>query len=167
MIKNKKGQIMVLDILFSVVLIILVSFLLVNIVESKVYSTTTDNINSQLNNVGKMAFKNIVNNPYINCYAFDSHNRYHIPACLTVNSNISKNNLGIPTNYKCSIAGYDFTTNECTDVLDPSIDNYYSIDFNVSITPNFAINKKRYIDSLSGNDNILDTKQELNLKVWR
>jgi hypothetical protein len=168
MIKNKKAQIMVLDILFSVVLIVLISFLMVNIVESKVYQSTTDNLNSQLNNVGEIAFKSIINNPQVNCYAYDSKNKYHIPGCLANASPLFKNYLGIPSNYKCSLTGNpSFTSNECNDVFDPLNKNYYSVDFNVSIISSLQTSKLNYLNSIYNNNNAFATKQQLNLKVWR
>jgi len=168
MIKNKNAQIMVLDILFSVVLIVLISFLMVNIVESKVYQSTTDNLNSELNNIGEVAFKNIINNSQVNCFANDSKNKYHIPACLANNSPLSKNNLAIPSNYKCSLTGHgSFTSNQCNDILDVSNNDYYSVDFNVSILPSLQISKLNYLNNIFNNRNDFNNKAQLNLKVWR
>jgi hypothetical protein len=170
MIKNKKAQIMALDVLFSVVLIILIFFLLFNVVEARINQANTDRINREFDSIGNLVFMNIINNPLINCYAKDTQNKYHIPACLGSNdSNITKQTIGLPDGYKCNLSGLGggFVNNECVDAFDPATDYFYSIDFNVSIISDREISKFDYTRSYKGSATNLDNIAQLNLKVWK
>ncbi len=171
MIKNNRAQIMSIDILFSVVLVILMFFLLFNIVEARTYQTNTDSINQEFEMIGNLAFTRLINNPNINCYAKDSSNSFNIPSCLAINnSELTKENLGIPSNYKCLITPTTstFNINECTDVLNmASTSHFYEIDFNVSIVTNRSILKRNYVQSYLGLNPSMNTIEQINLKVWQ
>ncbi|MCK9544859.1 MAG: hypothetical protein M0R03_22830, partial [Novosphingobium sp.] len=60
-----------------------------------------------------------------------------------------------------------FTSNQCNDILDVSNNDYYSVDFNVSILPSLQISKLNYLNNIFNNRNDFNNKAQLNLKVWR
>ncbi len=169
MIKNKKAQIMSLDILFTVTLVVLMFFLLFNIVEARLYQANIDKANNELDAIGFLAFDKIINNPLLNCYAYDTNNNFTIPACVSLSqSAITKKTLGIPQGYKCNLTGAVFTTNECNDVFIPADNSsYFSLDFNVTVAANKAISKKDYIENYMNIQNTLATQRTLTLRVWK
>ena len=168
---NKKGQVLSLDVIFSIVLIILMFFLLFNIVEASTYRTLKDIENKRLDNIGNTAVIQILNNPLDGCYAENPNNRYFIPACLSLeNSEIKKYNLGIPHDYNCSITrvggGNNFTNNECSDAF-TNANAYFSINFEVSLVDDLNISRDEYINNLKGNNNHFDNVGTFNLRVWK
>ncbi len=168
-LKNKKGQVMVLDVMFTIVLIILILFLLFRWAEVKTYQSINDRQTAELNYISKTAFVSLTENHSINCYAFDNDNNYLISSCFGGDSVVSKNDLGIPVNYKCnfSIDGFAIGTNDCDDVFVPAnVDNYFSVDFNVITNTDRYIKKSIYLT------NILDkvdtfTEHEATLVIWK
>jgi len=170
MIKNKKAQLMSLDVLFTVVLFILMFFLLFNVIEAKTYQRNIDVINAELDSVGNLALTRMISNPLVNCYAYDSDNRYSIPGCLSSSSEITKRHLGIPDGYSCSVSVVSvgsFTTNECDSLLNVNNNNYYDINFTVSFLGSLSVTKKDYIESYKGSGSTLNNLQTINLKVWK
>lgn len=171
MIKNKKAQVMTLDVLFSVVLIMLMFFLLFNIAEAKINQTNNDIVNKELNNIGTLAVMKITNSPNLSCYAKDNRDNYYlIPSCISENTYFTKENLGIPSNYKCSLTsegrGNPFTNNPCTDTIGLNHPSYFSMNFKVSIVNNLKVSKSNYISYYLDSDDFF-TETELNLKVWK
>lgn len=171
MIKNKKAQLMSLDVLFTVVLLILMFFLLFNVIEARTYQRNTDIINSELNSIGDIAFTRLINNPILNCSATDAKNKFHIPACLSTSLEIKKRHLGVPDNYKCNISisgGNAFAMNECEDDFNlDDVSNYYEKDFYVSFINPLTIKKIEYISSYTAIGSHLGSSEKINLKVWK
>jgi|GEM_PF-1062426 len=168
-LKNKKGQVMVLDVVFAIILIILIFFLLFRWTEIKTYQSIDDRQKTELNYISKTAFISLTENHSINCYAFDNDNYYLISSCFGEDSVISKNNLGIPINYKCNFAidGFSITTNDCNDAFVPSTtSNYFSIDFNVTTNTNRQLNKISYLANILDKSSTLD-EHEATLVIWK
>jgi len=98
MIKTKKGQLIILDVLFSIVLVLLAFFLLFKLAEIDIYKTNADKNIEKLNSVGTLAYQKLLNNPQINC----SVNGAYVPGTIK-NTEITKAKLGIPFDYNCSL----------------------------------------------------------------
>lgn len=174
MLKNKKAQIMTLDVLFSIVLVILMFFLLFNVVEVRVNRQNTDNINKDFENIGESALLRLINNPEINCYASDTNNNFLVPSCFSQNSIITKKSLGLPEGYKCELSwatnpAITFTNNDCRDVFNPNnVDYYYMVDFNGFYLSQVSteISKLDYINSYLGTP-LVGTEGAFTLRVWK
>ena len=170
-LRNNKGQIMVLDVIFTIVLIILIFFLLFRWTEVKTYQSITDRKTVELNYISKTAFNSLTDNHSINCYAFDGNNQYLVSSCFGPESGISKTDLGIPIDYNCSFVisgGFTLTPKDCTDILPADAVNYFSVKFNV------VTNTERYFSKSIYLENILDkptmtplTVREATLVIWK
>ena len=57
MMNTRKGQVMLLDVLFAVVIIILMFFLLIKFVETDIYKTNVDSRTEELTSVGSLAYQ--------------------------------------------------------------------------------------------------------------
>jgi len=167
-IKTKNGQVMVLDVVFTIVLIILIFLLLFRWTEVKTYQSTTDRHILELNSISRTAFNSITQNPSINCYATDANNYFLMSSCFGADSNISKEKLGIPDNYNCSfiINGFSLGINDCTDNLPSNIDNYSKVTFNVITNSTRAISKNIYLSNILNKANTLP-EREATLVIWK
>jgi hypothetical protein len=169
-LKNKKAQIMVLDVMFTIVLIILLFFLLFRWAEMKTYQSVSDRKTVELNYISKTAFMSLTENHSINCYAFDSDNKYLVSSCFGSDSVISKTELGIPVNYNCnfSIAGFALATNECVDVLPADSNNYFSMKFNVITNTDRYFPKNIYLENILGKPSSTDlSEKEATWVIWK
>jgi len=165
--KKQKGQVMVLDILFALVIIILMFFLLFRWSEVEIYNSSSDKVNYELNNVGLLVFNKLTNNSEINCYASDSENNYIISNCFAIDSDITKDKLGVPSTYSCNfdVIGLTITINECDDAL-PTGDSYFALNFDVVTNATKQVSKGNYInDFLNGTGNLTTTTAKL--VVWK
>jgi hypothetical protein len=173
MLKNKKGQVITLDVLFSVVIVILMFFMLFNVAETKIYRMNSININKDFEYTADLAFKNLVNNPAINCYVKDENNSYLIPSCFSEMSEIFKKDLGLNDDYKCNLSwtgASSFTINECQDAFNPNnLNYYYSIDFNgyFLTAPSREVSKLDYINSYKGIETLNGSQDTYTLRVWK
>lgn len=160
MIKTRKGQVMLLDVLFAVVIVILMFFLLLKFVETDIYKTNVDSRTEELTSVGSLAYQKFLNNPKINCKVTDSENSFYLPGTIDTTESITKADLGIPSDYNCHITGA--TVNGCgaSGFTGPS----YTIAFTVA-TCLTDLNKNAYIDYIT--DSSDPTPQAITLQVWR
>lgn len=167
-LKNKKGQVMVLDVMFTIVLVILIFFLLFRWTEVKTYQSINDRKTTELNSISKTAFFSLTENYSINCYAGDSSNKFLITSCFGADSIISKKDLGIPINYNCSfvINGFVMNVNECDDVLPLDQNNYFNLGFSVITNNTRAISKDVYLSNILNKANTL-TKRDASLVIWK
>ncbi|MFA5746124.1 MAG: hypothetical protein WCX82_03090 [archaeon] len=166
MIKTKKGQIVILDVLFAVVIIILMFFLLMKLAEVQVYKINSDKQIEKLNNVGTLAFKKALNNPQINCKVVDSVNSFYLPGTIQESAVITKKTLGIPGDYNCSflISGVSISSNACNQVLTDTNAESYNVDFNV-ITCSGNYTKQNYFKYITGDRS--PSSKQATLKIWR
>lgn len=174
MLKNKKGQVITLDVLFAVVIVILMFFMLFNVVEAKIYRMNSTSINKGFENIGNLAYINLVNNPSINCFAKDTNNSYLILSCFSEMTEVFKKDLGLSDEYKCNIswinAGVNFSLNECDDVFNPNNSDYfYSIDFNgfFLTDPSREVSKLDYINSYKDIEILEGIEDTFTLRVWK
>ena len=165
-LKKEKAQVMLVDVLFSIVIIILMFFLLTKWVEINVYNTSSNKDNLELNNISLLAYNKLTSNNKINVYAEDSNNSFLIPDSFSKDSEITKANLGLPKDYNCffSVQSINFSTNECKDII-PATGPYFQLDFNVIKYTNATIKKSDYTKDLQGisSPSIMPAK----LVVWR
>ena len=165
MIKTKKGQIIILDVLFAVVIIILMFFLLMKLAEIQMYKTNSDKSIEKLNNVGTLAYKRFLNNPEINCKVTDSANSFYLPGTIFTNTSITKDKLGISSDYNCSLIISDVVlTNECNQILTDTNLESYNIDFSVVVC-NSNLSKQQYTSYTSGTST--PQIEQVSLKIWR
>ncbi|HOZ35410.1 MAG TPA: hypothetical protein PLK55_00290 [archaeon] len=159
MIKTKKGQVMLLDVLFAVVIVILMFFLLLKFVETDIYKTNVDSRTEELTSIGSIAYQKFLNNPKINCKVTDSQNSFYLPGTIDTSETITKADLGIPADYNCHT---DPTVDGCqaTAFSGPS----YTIQFPV-VTCSTDLNKNTYIDYIT--DIYNPSTQLITLQVWR
>jgi len=164
--KKEKAQIMLVDVLFSIVIIILIFFLLTKWVEINVYNTSSNKDNLELNNISLLAYNKLTSNSKINVSSVDSNNSFLIPDSFSKDSNITRVNLGLPTDFNCSftVQGISFNTNECTDTP-PTTGAYFQLDFNALVYSNATIRKSDYTDNLAGTSS--PTISSAKLVVWR
>lgn len=165
MIKTKKGQIVILDVLFAVVIIILMFFLLMKLAEIQVYKINSDKQIEKLNNVGTLAYKKALNNPQINCKVADSVNSFYLPGTINTNVLITKSMLGISEDYNCSfVVSGVIASPGCNQVLTDINIESYNVDFNViTCTANYT--KQNYLNYVKGSGSPLST--QATLKIWR
>ncbi len=166
--KKNKAQLFSLDIVFALIIIILLLFLLSKIAEVKIYKTNTNNHLKELDLIGNSTYKKLVSNPKLNCYIYDTQNNFLLSNCIGDDSEITKENLDIPDNYKCHITGLPpGITNECTDIVDLSVVNIYKIKFKMDyIIGNRDISKSSYMNDLLDISLIFEFS-DVTLSVWK
>jgi len=167
MIKNKRAQVMLLDVLFAVVLIILLLFLLFKISETKIYSINSSKEINELESVGALAFNKLTDNSFVNCKVLDSQNNILIKNCFYEDSNISKENLGLGPEYNCyfEIDGFSLVNNSCNSDY-ASSNNYYAIFFETITYDSSEVPKSIYINNILDVDDTLQ-KRDAKLVVWK
>ena len=166
--KSKKGQLMVLDIIFALVILILMIFLLTKWVEIKAYQSNDATYNYNLNNTFNTSFNLLTNNKEINCYAYDSDNNYLIPGCFAIDSNVSKVGIGLPSDYNCNfiIDSFILSDNECIDVISIDSNNFIEFDFNVVTYGARAMTKDTYLSNILDDSSTI-TKRQARLVIWK
>lgn len=162
MINSRKGQVLLLDVLFAVVIIILMFFLLIKFVETNIYKTNVDSRTEELTSVGTLAYQKFLNNPKINCKVIDSQNSFYLPGTINTTAPITKEDLGISLDYNCAVNGksVDGCLLSLPDINNPS----YTVKFS-AVTCSGVLNKNTYIDYITNETN--PPTQEITLKVWR
>ena len=165
-LKKEKAQVMLIDVLFSIVIIILMFFLLTKWVEINVYNTSSNKDNLELNNISLLVYNKLTSNYKINVYAEDSNNSFLIPDSFSKYSKITKDNLGLPRDYNCSftVQGINFNINECDDTP-PTTVPYFQLDFNVIKYTSATIQKSDYTKDLQGISS--PSIKPAKLIVWR
>ncbi len=163
---------MVLDVIFTIVLIILIFFLLFRWTEVKTYQSITDRKIVELNYISKTAFNSLTDNHSISCYAYDGNNQYLVSSCFGLDSEISKTSLGIPIDYNCSFSidggGFVLASNDCDNILPASTENYFSVDFNVVTNPDRFLSKSIYLENILGKPTATPlTVREATLVIWK
>ena len=161
MIRTRKGQVMLIDVLFAVVIVILMFFLLLKFVETDIYKTNVDSRTEELTSVGSLAYQKFLNNPAINCKVKDSENSFYLPGTINTTGPITKSGLGIPSDYNCFVSGATVTGCQATSHTGIS----YTITFPV-ITCSTDLNKNAYIDYITNTSSDPST-QAITLQVWR
>jgi len=170
--KRSKGQLMVLDVAFTIVLIILLFFFLFRWTEMKTYESISQRKQIELNYVSQNVFFSLTNNHSINCYASDNNNQFLITSCFSSNSPISRVNIGLPADYDCnfSIDGFNLTNNTaCSSTFDSASNNNYSIiKFNVITTTNnnLLVRKSNYLNNILDKSSSL-VSREATLVIWK
>lgn len=165
MIKTKKGQIIILDVLFAVVIVVLMFFLLVKLAEIEIYNVNSDKSIEKLNYSGMQAYRKIINNPQVNAKVVDSKNSVYIPGSVNKFSSITKSKLSISWDYNCyfSVNSVAFPINECNQTP-PTDKETFAVDFNVIVFTS-DITKEEYINYVTGRETpVIETAT---LKVWR
>jgi len=165
---GEQGQIVILDVLFAVVLVTLLFFLLSRWIEMDIYTSNTNKVIYEVDKVGHIALNRLTSNPEINCYASDNNNSFLIPACISSTSAITKQGLGIPSNFNCSFSvnGLAILNNQCTQSLPADEVNYFKYDFNVIVSSSRVISKKEYMSNILGKSSTINTA-EATLVVWK
>ena len=156
MIKTKKGQVILLDVLFTIVIVIFMFFMLLKFVETESYKSNVNNRTEELTSIGSLAYQKLLNNPQINCKV-ESAGAY-VPGTVNTSISITKAMLGIPSDYNFSISVANCTG--CSPV--PSTGNIYSINFSL-VTCSGSMTKEDYIDNIT--DSV--TPSQVELRVWR
>ncbi len=160
--KKQKGQIIILDILFAAVLIIFLFLILSKTVEIRVYERISDSRVRELEMVGTTAYNKLVNNPKINCYVDYEDNHFLVRSCFPNSFSVSKQDLGVPSGYKCnlSIASVTINPNGCNDSY-AGVDNYFLIKHNVLTASSTAVSKDNHVSGSAY------TNREMTLRVWK
>ena len=170
MIESKKGQVVILDFIYAVLLIIFLFIILFKYVEADFYKTESEIDNKYFDNVSKQSYHNLLSHPKISVYAIDSSNTFLIRNSLFEDSNITKENLGLPKDFNCSVvltgASINLNNNQCTDnYIDNNANHYFKTSFNVLVFNSSKIEKSKFRDYIK-NTNYLET-QELTFEVWK
>ncbi len=163
---KKKGQIIVLDVLFAVVLLIFLFFIVSKLAEVKIYENISDARAEELEEIGSLVYDRLVNNPLINCYVADSNNYYLLRSCIAEDSEIKKEYLGMPDNYKCKVTfdSLSVMPNECSDD-DTDVEEYFYIKQNIFTNNERQINKAFHKQKVLGTSSY--ASEEMTIKVWR
>lgn len=161
MIDTRKGQVMLLDVLFAIVIIVLMFFLLIRFVETDIYKTNVDSRTEELTSVGTLAYQKFLNNPKINCKVTDSANSFYLPGTINTTETITKGDLGIPLDYNCEVTG--LLVNGCQLILPDNKPNY-TIKF-VVVTCSNDLNKNTYVNYITNQSD--PAKSTITLKIWR
>lgn len=164
--KKQKGQILILDMLFALVLIIFLFFIVSKVVEIRTYENISDSRFEELEKVGSLVYDRLTNNPNINCYIFDADNHYLLRSCIANNSEIKKKHLGLPANYGCFVSfdeeiGID---NECNDD-DSDVEEYFLVKQEMFTVNEREISKNEHKQKIIGEAEYETTT--MTLKVWR
>ncbi len=105
---RSRGQIFSLDFLLSLVLAVLAIGLVLQFFELQSYDQKDLQLRAELETIGFGASDLLVSNPDVVCILTDTGGiqRGTLPNCLSEGgAEITKQNLGIPTAYECSISG--------------------------------------------------------------
>lgn len=168
MIKNKRAQVMLLDVLFAIVLITLLLFLLFKVSETKIYSINSSKEINELESVGGLAFNKLTDNSFVNCKVLDSQNNILIKNSFYPDSKISKENLGLGPEYNCyfEIVGFQLANNSCNNSDYSLSNNYYAISFQTITYDSNEVPKSIYINNILDDDDTLQ-KRNAKLVVWK
>jgi hypothetical protein len=162
LLKKQKGQIIILDVLFATVLIIFLFLILSKTAEIRIYERISDGRVEELEQVGYTVYNKLVNNPLINCYVAYEENTFLVRSCFPNNFSVTKEDLGVPSGYKCSLNINYVTINQngCND-NDSGVDNYFMLEHDVLVSNNRQITKSDHISGTAYNN------KKMTIKVWR
>lgn len=161
-LKKQKGQIIILDILFAIVLIIFLFLILSKTAEIRIYERISDSRIEELEQVGLTIYKKLVNNPKINCYVSHENNNFLVRSCFPNNFSVTKTDLGVPSRYRCNLSINNVTIgpNGCND-NDSGVENYFLIEHDVLVSNNRQVSKNNHLSGTAY------TNRQMTIKVWR
>lgn len=161
---NKKGQMIVLDVLFAIVLIMLAFFLILKISEIEIYSSSSQRKVNELNRIGNLSYSLLLNGE-TKCFVSNNNQKFYIPGTFKTGSVVTKRQLGIPSNYNCNltIEGVSISSNECTTSTPPSKD-IYEISFKIGSCS--EISASNYFNCMKESCSGV-TERNANLKIWK
>lgn len=164
---NKKGQMIVIDILFAIAVITLMFIFMVKTSESDVYSSNYKKQTEKINRIGELALYSFLNNSESGCFVKDTDNNFFIPGTIKTPAVITKENLSIPSDYGCnlSVSGITITSNECNSSV-PATNEIYSVDF-VIASCTADLTKKEYLNCMSGGSCLRISEKTGTLKIWK
>ncbi|MFH1586383.1 MAG: hypothetical protein ABID38_00840 [Candidatus Diapherotrites archaeon] len=205
---NKKGQIFSLDFILSLTIIILAIGLMLQFMELQEYNQREAEINNELYSVGETATLILMSKPsflatdneYFSCrmagrdFAGTLTSLAPVMGCIPLFTapppelEITKEKLGIPSDYSCNITGngsvsgnitaeLNLTANECGAIFDGSASNVYSstrdvVFLNGTQGPGFEewiFKKELYHNCIRDNDSLGCPLEQgtITLKVWK
>jgi hypothetical protein len=160
MIKTKKGQVILLDVLFTIVIVIFMFFMLLKFVETDTYKSNINNRTEELTSIGSLAYQKFINNPEINCKVLSAG--AYVPGTIDTTTTITKTMLGIPSDYNFNVTSTG--TINCSGCFTvPSTGNIYAINFDL-VTCNRNMSKANYINYINSGG---ASTSQINLSVWR
>lgn len=164
-ILNKNGQLFVLDVLFSIIIVFLLFILLSKWSEHQIYYSISQRESRELEFIGHSVYRQIMNNPDYICYVSLSDSKSYISGCVGNSLVLEKEVLGVPDNYSCNITGTNiaFLNNQCTTPI-PSNKDLYSVYFNVVRHNSRSMTLDQYQNYLK-NFNI--AQSNIRLVVWK
>ncbi len=159
---NKKGQMIVLDVLFAITLMVLAFSLIFKVSETDIYSSNSRKNLEMLNRVGELSYNYLMNNSENGCFVMDNSNSFFIPGTINTSKTLTKEGLAIPSNYKCSVSGLNVLG---CNASPPANSEVFAIDFTIATCSGY-LTKNEYLACIRGDACYMSTKSGT-LKIWR
>jgi len=159
---NKKGQMIVLDVLFAITLMVLAFSLIFKVSETDIYSSNSRKNLEMLNRVGELSYNYLMNNSENGCFVIDNNNSFFIPGTINTNKVITKEGLAIPSNYKCFVSNLPVLG--CI-ASPPANSEVFAITFDIT-TCQGNLTKQQYLSCIRKSTCPIGTAS-VTLKIWR
>ena len=168
---NKKGQIVSIDFLLSIILVVFAVGMIIQFTEQNSYIEKQELIFNDLKRVGDTAGTLIVSNPDIVCSLVDNFSGEVIDSlnnCIPANADINKEVLGIPAGYECNLTvqGITFPVNECDSAV-PTDKDIYSVKREVVTYTTIKDVPKSVIENCAKGDSCAFNQATIHLRVWK
>ena len=162
---NKKGQVVSLDFLISIIAIVLALGILIQISELKTYNEIEEREWMELRQIAETAGARLVSNPELNCTVVKDGGQdelFNLPNCLDTSVAITRTLLAIPES-----PSYGFELSDSTGTLE-SYGSRGEKDFfevkRILVKNSGNVNKSDYLNGVFDSEN---DPVEINLKVWK
>lgn len=158
----RKGQIISLDFMVSLIGVVLAIGLLIQGFEMNTYATKEAQAYNELRIVGETAADLLVSNPDIVCNLVDGSGKLlgHLNNCIDTSKTISKEKLGIPETYNYNIEGSGLTL-AGNSTLSGNEKNVYAVERTV-VTHSGDVPKSCMVDG-----SCLLAATAITLRVWK
>ncbi|MDO8634061.1 MAG: hypothetical protein Q7K34_02085 [archaeon] len=175
---DKRGQILSLDYVISLILVLLALGLLLNFFELQTVNAKEAQLSSELETLAEGAARLALASPDIACRLTNNDYTKYIgvlPNCIPSEpGRLTKENIWIPLEFGCAIItepGEIFTATGCGEAIDNDVNNYYSVTRKIVVNNNDQNVTKGQLEECinngNNNGNCLLTDANLTIAVWR
>lgn len=168
---NKRGQIVSLDYVISLILVLLALGLLLNFFELQTVNAKEAQLNSELETLAEGAARLALASPGIACNLTSNDGLKYIgvlPNCIPDESGrLTKARIGIPQGFECAIITEPVEIATDCVTVDNDVNNYYSVTRKIVVKTNGPDVTKGQLEKCVNNVNCLLTDANLTIVVWR
>jgi len=172
--KNNKGQVFSLDLIIAMTVLVLGIGLLIQFSETRIYEQKENMLWKELESKGQTASALLVSNPEIICSLVDEevpantigHMENCINTSLGIDGRITKENLGLPSEYEFDISGNGISVSSASSA---NAKNVFSETREVFLYAGFigsgVVTKTELEGCMSGGACV--SPEEITISIWR